>query len=306
MIGTPSTFVIALTPFDSHGQLDVDAFRLHLRRMRDAGIGVYVGGGGSGEGYTLTRDESATVMRIAAEELEGHVPVRAMGVEPRSAREMGDLAVMVVEAGLGAMQVYSLDTGHGRTPRADELETYFCDILDALPVDAVLSTHQSVGYWLPIDVLRRLVDRYQRIIGINVTSPDVTYLIRVIDAVGDRIEVHVGGAMHGLTALALGANGFLTSEANLAPKLTQSVITKWVEGDLTAAGDAFARVLRLYAAMAGVGGVSGTKAALNQLGLPGGYPRKPRLPVPTEWEEQIAQILIDHDIRAVEGLAIAT
>ena len=302
MTGAPSTLVISLTPFDEHDRLDVDAYRRHLRRMRDAGIGVYVGGGGSGEGYTLTRDETEAVLHVAAEELNGHVPVRAMGVEPRSASDMVQLAKVVADAGLDSMQVYSLDPGHGRMPRPDELETYFCDILDALPVKAVLSTHQSVGYWLPIDAMVRLVDRYDNIIGINVTNSDVTYLVRVIDAVGDRIEIHVGGAMHGLTALALGANGFLTSEANLAPKLTQSVIDHWITGDLAGAADAFARVLRLYAAMANVGGVSGTKAALNQLGLPGGYPRKPRLPVPPEWEARIAQILRDHDVRGIEGL----
>ena len=302
MTGAPSTLVISLTPFDEHDRLDIDAYRRHLRRMRDAGIGVYVGGGGSGEGYTLTRDETEVVLHVAAEELNGHVPVRAMGVEPRSAKEMLELAKAVADAGLDSMQVYSLDPGHGRMPRPDELETYFCDILDALPVKAVLSTHQSVGYWLSIDAMVRLVDRYDNIIGINVTNNDVTYLVRVIDAVGDRIEIHVGGAMHGLTALALGANGFLTSEANLAPKLTQSVIDHWTAGDLAGAADAFARVLRLYAAMANVGGVSGTKAALNQLGLPGGYPRKPRLPVPPEWEARIAQILRDHDVRGIEGL----
>lgn len=302
MKGAPSTYVISLTPFDDHDRLDVDALRVHLRRMRDAGIGVYVGGGGSGEGYTLSREETATLLRVAAEELNGHVPVRSMGVEPRSAREMVDLASMVADAGLPAMQVYSLDTGHGRMPRPDELETYFCDILDALPVQAVLSTHQSVGYWLQIDSLKRLVDRHPSIVGINVTNNDITYLIRVIDAVGDRIEIHVGGAMQGLTALALGANGFLTSEANLAPKLAQSVIDRWVAGDLAGAADRFARVLRLYAAMAGVGGVSGTKAALNQLGLPGGQPRKPRLPVPPEWEARIATILEDHHVRDLEGI----
>lgn len=302
MTGAPSTLVISLTPFDEHDRLDVDAYRRHLRRMRDAGIGVYVGGGGSGEGYTLTRDETEAVLHVAAAELNGHVPVRAMGVEPRSAKEMLELAKTVADAGLDSMQVYSLDPGHGRMPRPDELETYFCDILDALPVKAVLSTHQSVGYWLSIDAMVRLVDRYDNIIGINVTNNDVTYLVRVIDAVGDRIEIHVGGAMHGLTALALGANGFLTSEANLAPKLTQSVIDHWTAGDLAGAADAFARVLRLYAAMANVGGVSGTKAALNQLSLPGGYPRKPRLPVPPEWEARIAQILRDHDVRGIEGL----
>jgi 4-hydroxy-tetrahydrodipicolinate synthase len=302
MTGAPSTLVISLTPFDEHDRLDVDALRGHLRRLRDAGIGVYVGGGGSGEGYTLTPAETFTVLRTAAEELNGHVPARAMGVEPRSAKEMLELAAVVADAGLDSMQVYSLDTGHGRMPRPDELETYFCDILDHLPVKAVLSTHQSVGYWLQIDALRRLVDRYDNIIGINVTNPDISYLIRVIDAVGDRIEIHVGGAMQGLTALALGANGFLTSEGNLAPKLTQSVVDRWVAGDLTGAADAFARVLRLFAAMSGVGGVSGTKAALNQLGLPGGYPRKPRLAVPPEWDARIHDILVEHDIRGVEGI----
>jgi 4-hydroxy-tetrahydrodipicolinate synthase len=302
MTGMPSTHVISLTPFDEHDRFDADAFRRHLRRLRDAGIGVYVGGGGSGEGYTLTRDEVRDILHIAAEELNGHVPVRAMGVEPRSAKEMLDLGAMVADAGIEAMQVYSLDAGHGRMPRPDELETYFCDILDDLPVKAVLSTHQSVGYWLQIDALKRIVDRYDNVIGINVTNPDVTYLIRVIDAVGDSIEVHVGGAMQGLTVLALGGNGFLTSEGNLAPRLTQSVIDHWIAGRYAESHDAFARVLRLYTSLSVVGGVSGTKAALNQLGLPGGYPRKPRLPVTPEWEARIATILDEHDIRGVEGL----
>jgi 4-hydroxy-tetrahydrodipicolinate synthase len=302
MTGAPSTHVISLTPFDEHDRFDAEAFRRHLGRLREAGIGVYVGGGGSGEGYTLTRDEVQAILHIAAEELNGHVPVRAMGVEPRSAKEMLDLGAMVAEAGIEAMQVYSLDAGHGRMPRPDELETYFCDILDDLPVKAVLSTHQSVGYWLQIDALKRIVERYDNVIGINVTNPDITYLVRVIDAVGDRIEVHVGGAMQGLTVLALGGNGFLTSEGNLAPKLTQSVIDHWIAGRYAEAHDAFAKVLRLYTAMSVVGGVSGTKAALNQLGLPGGYPRKPRLPVPPEWESRIARILDEHDIRGTEGL----
>ena len=297
----PSTYVISLTPFTQADELDVEGFRAHMRRMRDAGVGVYVGGGGSGEGYTLTPDEVDTLLHIAVEELKGHVPVRAMGVEPRSAKEMLHLARMVEAAGLDAMQLYSLDTGHGRMPRPDELETYFSDILDGTTVPAVLSTHQSVGYYVPIDVITRLVERYDHLIGLNVTNQDITYLVRIVEAVGDRVEIHVGGAMQGLTALALGAQGFLTSEANLAPKLCQSVIDRWAAGDLAGAADAFALVLRLYTGLAAVGGVSGTKAALELLGLPGGPPRKPRLPVLPEWRDRIARLLDDLDIRRIEG-----
>ena len=56
-----STFVISITPFTAGGVLDEPAFRAHLRRMAAGGVGVYVGGGGSGEGYTLGESEAAAV-----------------------------------------------------------------------------------------------------------------------------------------------------------------------------------------------------------------------------------------------------
>ena len=63
--------------------MDEVALRGHLRRMAAAGIGVYLGGGGSGEGYVLSPDETRRLLQIGVEELQGKVPVRAMGVEPR-------------------------------------------------------------------------------------------------------------------------------------------------------------------------------------------------------------------------------
>ena len=49
----PSTFVISITPFTADGALDEPGLRAHLGRLGDAGIGVYLTGSGSGEGYTL-------------------------------------------------------------------------------------------------------------------------------------------------------------------------------------------------------------------------------------------------------------
>jgi 4-hydroxy-tetrahydrodipicolinate synthase len=43
-----STFVISITPFTADGSFDESGIRRHLRRMADAGVGVYLGGGGSG------------------------------------------------------------------------------------------------------------------------------------------------------------------------------------------------------------------------------------------------------------------
>jgi dihydrodipicolinate synthase/N-acetylneuraminate lyase len=51
--------------------------------------------------------------------------------------------------------------------------------------------------------------------------------------------------------------------------------------------------MRLYAATRDLGGVAATKAALDLLGLAGGPPRPPRLPVDAATREQIQRIMID-------------
>ena len=246
-----SAFVISITPFDEQGRLDEDALRAHLRRMAAAGIGVYVGGGGSGEGFTLNDAEARRVLEIGVEELQGRVAVRSMGVEPRMAQQMVDFAEMAAAVGVDATQIYSLDQGHGHRPTLEEIETYFTDILSQVSLPVALSTHQSVGYVIPVDMIEDLVARYDRIIGVNCSHADLSYLTAIIDAVGDRVDIHVGGPIQTLTALSLGAQGFLSSEANLAPRLCMSVLQRYAaatahgdDGSIRQAGPVVAGALR--------------------------------------------------------------
>jgi 4-hydroxy-tetrahydrodipicolinate synthase len=273
-----SCFVISITPFAADGRLDEDAFRKHMRRLADSGIGVYVGGGGSGEGYTLSREDNRRIFAIAVEELKGRVPCRAMGIEPRTAAQMIGFLELAAEAGMEAAQLYSLDVGHGHAPTTEELETYFSEVIEAAPLPVVPSTHQSVGYRIAPELIVDLAQRPQ-VLAVNCTHPDLGYLATVIDGVAPAKDVHVGGPMQGLTALAFGGQGYLCSEGNLAPKLCVSVIDHYKAGNLDAMMDAFSKVVRLSTGLYGNGGIRVTKAVLNQLGLPGGYPRKPRLPV---------------------------
>ncbi len=283
----PSAHVISITPFANDGALDEPALRAHLRRMGDAGIGVYVGGGGSGEGFTLDDDEARRVLEIAAEELGGRSPVRAMGIEPRTSAQMIDYVRTAAAAGVDACQVYSLDPGHGHRPTVAEAEGYFVEVLEATDFPVVLSTHQSVGYRLPPAVLGSLVERFEQIVGINCSHGDTGYLADLVDAADGRIEVHVGGPVQGLTALSLGATGFLSSEANLAPHLAHKVIERYVAGDQQATFEAFGILVRLHHLLYGNGGIRVTKAVLSRLGLPGGDVRRPQLLPANEVVERV-------------------
>lgn len=298
-----STFVISITPFTEAGALDEGALRAHLQRLGRRGIGVYVAGSGSGEGYTLTLDERRRVMEIAGEELAGVVPVRAMGVEPRTAAEAIALGADTTAVGLDAMQLYSLDMGHGYRPRAAELEAYLTEVLEAVRCPVVISTHQSVGYRYPVDLLASMVQRHDHVIGLNVTTPDIGYLAAVIEAVDGAVDVHVGGPMHALTALGLGAQGFLSSEGNIAPGLCTSLIAAHEAGRPDDTADAFVRIMRLFRATQAAGGIVGTKAALRRLGVAGGWPRAPRLTGDEATVQALVDVIRELDLVAGEGLA---
>lgn len=295
------TFVISLTPFDERGELDEAAFRAHLRRLGDAGIGVYVGGSGSGEGYTMSRDETERLLRIAVEELKGKVPIRAMGVEPRTAKQMIEFLKLAKDCGVDAAQVYSLDVGHDVAPTAQEAERYLTDVVEAAELPVAISTHFSVGYKQPIDLLAKLVDRYPNVIGINCTHPDLHYLSTLIDQVGHRAAVMVGGPMQGLTVLALGGHGYLSSEGNIAPKLCVSVIDRFEAKDIDGMMDAFGRLIRLFGAALSGGGSRVTKSALNRLGLAGGTSRLPRILIEDDRLTKLLAVIDELEIARIEG-----
>jgi 4-hydroxy-tetrahydrodipicolinate synthase len=269
--------------------------------MVAAGVGVYVGGGGSGEGFVLTTAEQRRVLEIAAEELRGNVPFRSMGVETRSADEMIEYLRVAESVGVDAAQIYSLDLGHGHRPTPDEIREYLTDVLSATTVPTVLSTHQSVGYRISVETIASVVGRFDHIVGVNSSHGDLGYLTAIIDAVGDRLDVHVGGPLQALPALALGATGYLSSEANLAPRLCREVITAYEQGDGHELFLAFGRVARLSMAFYDRGGVRATKAVLNRFGLPGGYPRKPQLPVADTTVDELMTVIEELGIAAIEG-----
>jgi 4-hydroxy-tetrahydrodipicolinate synthase len=220
-----------------------------------------------------------------------------MGVEARSAADMGEYAQVAAGAGVDAAQIYSLDLGHGHLPTQAEVLEYLVDVLSATRIPCVLSTHQSVGYRIAVESIAQVVDRFDHVVGVNCSHADLAYLAAIVDAVGDRVEVHVGGPLQALAALSLGAHGFLSSEANLAPRTCNAVIAAYEQGSDDELLHTFDRVARLSMALYGAGGIRATKAVLRRLGLPGGYVRKPLLPV--------ADATVDELMGVIEGLQLA-
>lgn len=274
----PSAYCVTVTCFDADGALDDAANRDLFGRIADAGVGLYVGSASPGEGHALSADETARLYRAAVEAAAGRVPARAMGCEPRSARELLELVRIATDVGVDAMQVYSLDLGHANHPTPPEQERYFRTVLEAMTIPAVVSSHVANG-WVPsVELLGRLVDDYPHLVGLNVTNPDLGYVTRVVQMTRGRVEVHVGGPMQALTILALGGHGFLCTEAAIAPRLVASVVHAHAAGDLAARDAAYADLMRLFTLNRFGASVRFTKAVLRMQGRAGHHLRPPYLP----------------------------
>ena len=98
--------------------------------------------------------------------------------------------------GLDAVQLYSVDLGHGNKPAEKELERYLRDLLEQVNIPARLSSHKAAGYNIPLPVIERLLADYPSIVAIHCIA-DGQYLRSVCELAAGRADVLTGGSLDG-------------------------------------------------------------------------------------------------------------
>ncbi len=304
-----SVKVISVTPFDLDGALDEAAYRQHLSRLAEAGVTVWVAGSGTSEGYTLTSEERDRVLEISVQELKGKVPVQAMGCEPRLTSEMVDFLRAAERAGVDAAQIFSLQIGHTTKVTAREMRLYYETALGSTDLPLYLSSHAASGYFIPIDMIEALADKYPNLAGVAYGGNDMTHFAEMIARLRDRMQVHCAGPANALTCLGLGGHGFMGGEGNFSPRLVQDVIDAWNANDRDKVRDSFAALMAfasVYGRFGGGSAARGLKPLMNAYGLPGGELRLPRLPIDEAELKQMIALIRQIPIPGIaEPLALA-
>jgi 4-hydroxy-tetrahydrodipicolinate synthase len=301
----PTVFAMVITAMNADGTIDEAAQRAHLRRMVDAGVGVYLGSGGSGQGHALERDELSRVYEIGVSECKGRVPLYCNPPEARTASEMLWKVRLAIDAGVDLVQLYQLDSGHGRLPTAGEQERYYRDLLEKVDHPIALSIHQAAGYLTPAALTIKLCNEYPQIKAVNLHGPGLPYFIRLQDSIRPEVKYY-GGSVNLLTLLPMGGWGCQAAEPNLVPNLCRSIIDHFLAGRVKEMGDAYRNVLRLWMALepAQAESQDATKAVvLMGMGLPGGYPRPPRALVTEATLTRVRESLEALHFRELEAAA---
>lgn len=266
-----------VTPFDTAGAIQEEAFRQIVERMIGDGAGGICVAGDNGESWSLSLEERARLTRLAVDQAAGRVPVIAGASAPgsaqtiayaRAARDAGAAAVLVMP------QTYVMKATRSELLR--RFETLARGV--ELPVVLYNSPRRAV-IELSVDDVEAICG-VAPVIGIKESNRDFGHLTRLLMRMGERIAVLVGPAYYILPGVALGASGFLST----APEFLGPAAGRLMEIGRGApdAGfvEAHGRLTVLYETLMSLGTwPAALKAGLGLLGLPAGVPRDPVLPL---------------------------
>ncbi|MFE6366040.1 dihydrodipicolinate synthase family protein [Streptomyces sp. NPDC057806] len=301
------SYAMGLTPFDRDGGLDEGALREHVQWMLRENVGFWPASPATGEGAQMSDTEVLRVVEIAAEEAAGRSPVVAGNREFPTAAQNIRFAAEAVQRGADAVQLYPPTLGHSFVPDIAMFEAFYDEVLSAVDAPVVLSSNFMTGFEVPTPLLARLVTEYPQVIGVFKHHPDQH---NVADSVA-RLAPHttvLTMTQRLMFSYAVGATAELDNLQNVAPRLCRALHDQLHRGDLSAAGDTYRTITRLWSGISrfsaefSVPRVVVYKAVLRLLGLPGGHTRKPYLEPGDEAVKALAHMIDAVGLREIEGL----
>ena len=292
----PGVIPAVTTPFDAHGEVDLDALKGNARSLLDAGLTGLVGNGTMGEAGSLSAAERRTVIEALVDAAGGRATVTA-GVSAQNPEAAVAYARDAAAAGAGAVMLLP-PLLYGGDER--EVLAFFAAVAATtdLPIMVYNNPVASGGTDLLPGFLLRLAREVDAVVAVKECSGDAR---RIAALVGDSdLEVLVGGDDWPLEGFAAGATGWISGVANVAPEECVALQRHVADGELEAAREINARILPLARLDMTPKLVQYFKAAQDAVGRVGGPCRPPRMELTAE-----ERAILEAALGALRGQEVA-
>ncbi|MFJ1734455.1 4-hydroxy-tetrahydrodipicolinate synthase [Streptomyces sp. NPDC088254] len=267
-----------ITPFTESGALDLDGAQRLADRLVTHGCDGLVLSGTTGESPTTSDTEKAELVRAVREAVGDGVPLVA-GVTTADTRHTVDLALSAGKAGADGVLVAA--PYYSRPPQ-DALEAHFREVADACGLPVMLyDVPGRTGVRIAPETMIRLAE-HPGIAAVKDCSNDLLGVQKILART--RLAYYAGCDEQILALYAVGAVGYVSTVAGVAPRRLRSILDAFDRGDTREAARLQLRALDLIEAMmaADLPGTVTAKALLTSLALPAGPLRPPLLPATPE------------------------
>jgi 4-hydroxy-tetrahydrodipicolinate synthase len=278
-----------VTPFTDDEEIDADAMRREVRYMLDAGVHGLTVTGSTGEGQTLTLDESCRIAQVAIEETHGAVPVVG-GIIQDSTRAVLRYGQALQEVGVDALQITPVH--YLFSPGPEGTLAYYTEISRAVQLPLII---YDVVPWNPISpaTVLRLAE-VAGVVAVKQSGGDIHALADLLQAVrttGSRLRVLTAVDALLYPSFLLGAHGAVAALLAVVPRLGVELWEACQQRDLDRACALHERLLPLWRLLEAPDMSARVKAAIELQGRRVGPARHPLLPIKAEVREQIRTAL---------------
>ncbi len=275
------------TPFDEEDEVDEFALRAVLRFFLSAKVHGIAVCGSTGEGYTLTPDETRRITEIALEEINGRVPL-IVGIIANSTRQALQHAFAVRNLPVAALMV--TPPHYLFSPSEPELFAYFRTIGEETGLPVLVYNVVPWAY-LSAEALVQLMAETPFVIGVKQSAGDLHALAWLLANLpeGKWVLTAVDDLLY--PSFLLGAHGAIAGLCTAFPHLSVALWEAVQKGEHEKAQQLHTQLLRLWHHLNGQNFPARVKAALIAQGVPAGRPRRPLTPLSETEAETLRQVL---------------
>ena len=279
---------ITLTPFTEAGEIDEPAFERVIRRLVDGGITALTVNGNTSEFYTLSPAEARRGVELTTRTVDPDVVVIVgVGLDVQTAIHTSHQA-----ADLGAAAVMVHQSVHPYVSNEGWVE-YHRVIAHDIPELAVIPYVRNAA--IRARDFMSLADQCANVLGVKYAVADVTRFATVSREVGERL-IWIDGLAELVAPsyFAVGAVGFTSGLANVAPQFSLGMHAALRRGDYTGAmrlWDLIREFEDMRLVRSGADNVSVIKEALHQLGVCGPGVRAPSTQLCGDDRRRVTHIL---------------
>ena len=275
-----------VTPLTADEEIDEDAFRREVQVFLRAGVHGLAIGGSTGEGHTLSVEESCRLARIAREEVAGRIPIIA-GIIQDSTRAVIEYGLALKGTGVDALQITPIH--YLFAPTEEGTIAYYERI--GRTVDLPILIYNVIP-WNTISpqLLLRLASIPQ-VVGVKQSGGDIHKLADLLLMNQGRLQVFSAVDDLLYPSFVLGAEGAIAAILTVLPELAVQLWDACRAGRYDEARRIHERLLPVWRAINAPDMSPRTKAAIELQGRPVGPARHPLLPVTPEVRAEIAAAL---------------
>ncbi len=277
-----------VTPFRPDGSIDDQALRQECRYLVESaqvhGLAVC---GSTGEGHTLTTEETQRITEIVSAEVAGRVPI-ITGIIANSTVAVVERGRAVRDLGVAALQVTPVH--YLFRPNDDAMVAYFADICRATELPVVVYNVVPWTYLSP-QLLTRIIDEVDGVIGVKQSAGDLKLLADLLIMAGDRARIMTAVDALLYPSFSLGAVGAIAAILTAVPTLCVDLWNAARDGDQTRSLELHGKLLPIWNAIQDDNLPANVRYCMELQGRPAGVPRPPMPPTSSAQKASIRTAL---------------